>query len=77
MRCKRGVSPWVAAVVVTMTLAAVACAQVAVDPKLPVYKPVSGVSGSVKSIGSDTMNNLMTLWAEGFRGLYPSVTIEI
>ncbi len=48
-----------------------------VDPKLMDYKPVSGVSGSLKSIGSDTLNNLMTLWAEGFRSRYPNVQIEI
>jgi len=35
-----------------------------VDPKLPDYAPVSGVSGSINSVGSDTLNNLMTLWAE-------------
>ena len=44
---------------------------------LPAYKPVSGVSGSLKSIGSDTLNNLMTLWSEGFRAQYPNVQIEI
>jgi len=48
-----------------------------VDPALPAYKAVSGVSGSLKSIGSDTLNNLMTLWSEGFRGRYPNVQIEI
>ena len=47
------------------------------DAKLPDYKAVSGVSGSLKSIGSDTLNNLMTLWAEGFRSTYPNVKIEI
>jgi phosphate transport system substrate-binding protein len=47
------------------------------DPKLPDYKSVSGVSGNLKSIGSDTLNNLMTLWAEGFRSTYPNVQIEI
>lgn len=55
----------------------VASAQVAVDPNLPSYKSVSGVSGSLNSIGSDTLNNLMTLWAEGFRSSYPNVNIEI
>jgi phosphate transport system substrate-binding protein len=49
----------------------------ALDPKLMDYKPVSGVSGNIKSIGSDTLNNLMTLWAEGFRSRYPNVQIEI
>jgi len=48
-----------------------------VDKALPEYKPVQGVSGSIKSVGSDTLNNLMTLWAEGFRKIYPNVTIEI
>ena len=52
-------------------------AQVKVDPALPDYKPVSGVSGSLKSVGSDTMNNEMTLWAEGFMRHYPSLKIEI
>jgi phosphate transport system substrate-binding protein len=35
------------------------------------------VSGNLKSIGSDTLNNLMTLWAEGFRQRYPNVQVEI
>jgi len=48
-----------------------------VDENLPVYKPVSGVSGNLKSEGSDTMNNLMTLWAEGFKRIYSSVNPEI
>lgn len=47
------------------------------DPRYPSYTPVSGVSGSIKSIGSDTLNNLMTLWAEDFKKIYPSVKIEI
>lgn len=58
-------------------LALGAGAQLAVDPKLPDYQPVQGVSGSLKSVGSDSMNNLMTLWAEGFLGMYPNVQIEI
>lgn len=48
-----------------------------VDPDLPVYKPVSGVSGNLNSVGSDTLNNLMTLWAESFRAFYPNVNIQI
>ena len=54
-----------------------AVGQVAVDKELPDYKPVEGISGNLKSIGSDTMNNLMTLWAEGFKRYYPNVQIEI
>jgi phosphate transport system substrate-binding protein len=48
-----------------------------VDPKLSNYSPISGVAGSIKSVGSDTMNNLMTLWAEGFLKHYPNVQVEI
>lgn len=54
-----------------------AWAQVEVDSDLPPYQPVQGISGTLKSIGSDTMNNEMTLWAEGFLGHYPNVQIEI
>ena len=50
---------------------------VKVDEKIPAYKPSEGVSGSIKSVGSDTMNNLMALWAEGFKKHYPSVTVEV
>jgi phosphate transport system substrate-binding protein len=52
-------------------------AQVKVDPALPDYKAVQGVSGTIKSIGSDTMNNMMALWAEGFKKMYPNVQVEI
>jgi len=48
-----------------------------VDSALRDYKKVSGVEGSLKSLGSDTLNNLMTLWAEGFAKEYPNVKIEI
>jgi phosphate transport system substrate-binding protein len=48
-----------------------------VDSKLADYKAVSGVSGKIKSIGSDTLNNLMALWSEGYRSNYPGVQIEI
>src|SRR5215204_5156658 len=48
-----------------------------VDSALPGYQRVSGVSGSLNSVGSDTMNNMMTLWAETFRKFYPSVKIQV
>ncbi len=50
---------------------------VKVDPSLPTYKKVSGVSGNINSVGSDTMNNLMTLWCEGFNRYYPNVRCQI
>ena len=47
------------------------------DSGLKSYSSTPGISGTLKSIGSDTLNNLMTLWAEGFRKVYPNVQIEI
>ena len=66
----------IAAVVTSLTLGAPAHSQ-GIDPALGDYKPVSGVSGTLKSIGSDSLNNLMTLWAEGYSAMYPNVKIEI
>ena len=68
-----------AAVTASLIVGAAALGQdnVKVDPKLPEYTATRGVSGNIKSVGSDTMNNLMTLWAEGFRKLYPNVQVEI
>jgi len=50
---------------------------VEVDKNLPNYSKTSDVSGNIKSVGSDTMNNLMALWAEEFKKLYPNVQVEI
>jgi phosphate transport system substrate-binding protein len=57
--------------------AGLAGAQVRVDPALSSYRAVSGVSGNISSIGSDTLNNLMTLWAEQFNKFYPNAKIQI
>src|ERR687896_246065 len=52
-------------------------ANVTVDSGLKKYTKVSGVSGNLSSVGSDTMNNLMTLWGEGFARFYPNVRIQV
>lgn len=70
-------SGFLAGLVCGLVVASTAVAQVKVDPKLPDYKPTAGVSGTIKSVGSDTMNNLMTLWAEGFNKHYLSVKVEV
>jgi len=64
-------------VAVGLMAAGAAAQQVQVDSALPTYTTTQGVSGSVKSIGSDTLNNLMTYWAEDFKKAYPNVKIEI
>ena len=48
-----------------------------VDPNLPDYQKVSGISGNLSSVGSDTLANMMTLWAEEFKRVYPNVNIQI
>jgi phosphate transport system substrate-binding protein len=52
-------------------------ASAALDPNLPAYQKAPGVSGNFSSVGSDTLNNLMTLWAEEFKRFYPNVNIQI
>ncbi|HEY8126174.1 MAG TPA: phosphate ABC transporter substrate-binding protein [Methylocystis sp.] len=49
----------------------------ALDLELSPYKPVSALSGNLKSVGSDTMLHEMQLWAEGFQSIYPNVKIDI
>lgn len=49
----------------------------AIDSKLPEYKKVSGVSGTLSSVGSDTLANMMTFWAEEFKRTYPNVNVQI
>jgi len=64
--------------ILSLLLAGTAWAQaVKVDADLDDYERTSGVSGALNSMGSDTLNNLMTLWAEGFRSVYPNVKIQI
>lgn len=48
-----------------------------VDPAIPAYTKVTGVSGNLSSVGSDTLANLMTLWAENYKKEYPNVNIQI
>src|SRR5690606_10485939 len=63
-----------------LTIAATAptIALAAVDPALPGYqKQATGVSGNLSSVGSDSLANLMTLWAEAFKQHYPSVNVQI
>ncbi|HPS77797.1 MAG TPA: phosphate ABC transporter substrate-binding protein [Thermoanaerobaculaceae bacterium] len=53
-------------------------AQVAqVDTAIPSYQRGAALSGNLSSVGSDSMLNLMTYWAEGFARLYPGVKIQI
>jgi phosphate transport system substrate-binding protein len=59
------------------TLTTALSGPVEVDSAIPAYQQTSGVSGNLNSIGSDTLNNLMTYWAEAFKKEYPNVNIQI
>lgn len=61
---------WIALICLTS-----ACHTIASE--LPTYERVSGVSGNLSSVGSDTLANLMTLWAEAFEKEYPNVNIQV
>ncbi|MBW6512812.1 MAG: phosphate ABC transporter substrate-binding protein [Desulfuromonadaceae bacterium] len=63
--------------VVAMMASASFAVQIKVDVNLSDYVKVQGVAGNLGSVGSDTLNNLMTFWAESFRKKYPNVNIQI
>ena len=52
-------------------------AEVKVDRELGEYAATRGVSGNLSSVGSDTLANLMTLWAEEYKRFYPNVNIQV
>jgi phosphate transport system substrate-binding protein len=64
-----------------LVAASVSAASVQAAPKIDAgimpYQKASGVSGNLSSVGSDTLANLMTLWAEEFKRAYPNVNIQI
>jgi phosphate transport system substrate-binding protein len=66
----------IAAVALSFATAALA-GPVTVDPAISSYAKVGGISGNLSSVGSDTLNNVMTLWAESFKQQYPNVRIQI
>ena len=76
---RRSVAALAAALAMTLASPSLRAAEDAAtaDDALPEYQRVSGVSGTLSSIGSDTLANLMTLWTEAFKREYPNVTIQV
>jgi phosphate transport system substrate-binding protein len=74
MRMKTGIA---GALAIVLTQGVAVGQQVKLDPDLARYKTVSGVSGNISSVGSDTLNNLMTHWAESFQKFYPNAKVQI
>jgi phosphate transport system substrate-binding protein len=67
----------VAASVGLLVAARWAGAETVVPASVKPYEQVSGISGNLNSVGSDTLNNLMTYWAEAFNKIYPNVKIQV
>lgn len=61
----------------TALLSGVVAAAQTVDAGVPAYNKITGVSGKLSSVGSDTLANLMTLWAGEFKRSYPNINIKI
>jgi phosphate transport system substrate-binding protein len=68
---------WTSAAAGALVVGLAIAGPVKVDSTIPAYQPTSGISGTINSIGSDTLNNLMTYWAESFKAQYPNVKIQI
>jgi phosphate transport system substrate-binding protein len=49
----------------------------ALDPALPPYKASPVGDAAIKSVGSDTLGDLMRIWADEFAKLNPNVKIEV
>ena len=67
----------IAFVVVALGATLARAQAVRVEASIAPYAKTSGVSGNLNSVGSDTMNNLMTLWGEAFAKMYPNVKIQV
>ena len=67
----------IAALLVALSAPAMAAGTPTVDKDIKPYTVANGISGNLNGVGSDTLNNVMTLWAESFRKKYPSVKIGI
>ena len=60
-----------------LSLLAISSAALALDQNPPPYQTVDGLSGHLKSVGSDTLYNGMVRWSNAFMALYPNVKIEV
>jgi phosphate transport system substrate-binding protein len=74
---KAALSVGLSAIAIGLVATTSVASQLKVDVNLNDYVKVQGVAGNLNSVGSDTLNNLMTFWAESFRKNYPNVNIQI
>nr|WP_089139899.1 phosphate ABC transporter substrate-binding protein PstS family protein [Vibrio rumoiensis] len=45
--------------------------------ELDYYHKVSGMSGTISSVGSDTLATLVSLWAQEFQHIYPNINMQL
>ncbi|WP_117235337.1 PstS family phosphate ABC transporter substrate-binding protein [Vibrio maerlii] len=60
-----------------ISITAVLSSSALAETQLPPYTKLSGVSGNVLSVGSDTLAGMTTLWAEEFKAIYPNVNLQV
>jgi phosphate transport system substrate-binding protein len=77
MRMRRGLLGLALFCVTILPAAVGAAGEAEVDAKIAAYQKTGGVAGNLSAIGSDTLNNVMTMWAESFRKVYPSVQVQV
>lgn len=77
MEIKMTFKKMLSAVAISASLVTTTVLAAGLDAKLPEYKKTTGISGNLSSVGSDTLANMMTLWAEEFKREYPNVNVQI
>ena len=77
MEIKMTFKKLLSAVAISASLVTTTVLAAGLDATLPEYKKTTGVSGNLSSVGSDTLANMMTLWAEEFKREYPNVNVQI
>lgn len=48
-----------------------------VDPGIPAYQPIPGLSGTLKGVESNTVTSVMESWTKGFTRIYPGISIAV
>ena len=65
------------AAVVMVAAGRPAFAQSGVDGGLPPYRPTEEVAGKLTLNGSNTLAQIATIWADGFRQFHPEAELDI
>lgn len=70
--------PTVLTVVLACTYAMASNSEVIkVDPAMKPYAKADGLSGSLRTVGSDKLHDLMVNWTDSFKKTYPTITLTI